>query len=769
MKIQLSILTTLICFSSPIYALPLTDTDGDLLPDTIDNCTLIANSDQQDNDFDGYGDRCDGDFNNNGTVDSSDEDYFLFMYNNTFGFFQEADFNSDGIVNSEDLALFSGFIGLPPGPSQIGDLDRDGTLDPLDNCRLVVNTNQADFDINGVGDVCDDQDGDTIFDATDNCLFVRNIEQTDGDNDGYGNICDGDLNNDGVVDNQDKNLLVNLIGTSDPNADINGDGFIDTSDQVLIEALIDLPAGPSLTGDIDYDGVYDADDNCLTMENTNQMNLDGDNLGAACDPDEFFVTAGKETQINDYTNQTQQAPAIAKDKNNNYVVVWEGRGIGSLYDDIYARRYNALGEPLGNSFKVNTSDEGYQSGASIDMDDNGNFVIVWRDTSSNIFAQRFNSLGERSGSEIQVSETSVRSTTGPAIAINESGGFWVVWDRDVSTDWEIYARSFSSDGSALGNEFKVNISARGYTPSVWAHGQAPAISYSPLTGYVIAWRSNNIDRTRDLIYLQQYTVNGETVGGEFLVDPSGNDAIGYPSIVHNNVGGFTVAWSGAGIDDNDGIYARMFNELGLPLANEFTVNTYRPEHQRHPTIASNATGNFVIVWQSWNQNEAWDVFAQRYNSMGQPMGGEFQVNGFTDSWQHQPVIVMNDSNDFVVAWSDAVQDGSYSGVFSQHFGTDTDKDEALDSFDNCTEAANSDQRDTNGDGFGNICDADLDNSGTVNLSDFSSFRSAFGGAVPLTQAQEDADFNGDDNVNLSDFSIFRSLFGKAPGPSCCTP
>lgn len=79
------------------------------------------------------------------------------------------------------------------------------------------------------------------------------------------------------------------------------------------------------------------------------------------------------------------------------------------------------------------------------------------------------------------------------------------------------------------------------------------------------------------------------------------------------------------------------------------------------------------------------------------------------------------------------------------------------------------QRDTDDDGYGNRCDADiaLPNNGVVNLSDYSRFRAAFGGTAPLTAAQEDADFNGDGTVNLSDYSIFRSSFGEAPGPSCC--
>ena len=92
-----------------------------------------------------------------------------------------------------------------------------------------------------------------------------------------------------------------------------------------------------------------------------------------------------------------------------------------------------------------------------------------------------------------------------------------------------------------------------------------------------------------------------------------------------------------------------------------------------------------------------------------------------------------------------------------------DGDGVGDACDNCSVIPNADQRDTNLDGFGNICDADLNNDLLTNLSDFSLFRTAFGTADP------DADFNDDGSVNLSDFSTFRSLFGSAPGPSAVAP
>ena len=99
---------------------------------------------------------------------------------------------------------------------------------------------------------------------------------------------------------------------------------------------------------------------------------------------------------------------------------------------------------------------------------------------------------------------------------------------------------------------------------------------------------------------------------------------------------------------------------------------------------------------------------------------------------------------------------------------DRDGDGVVDNLDNCATVANPGQQNTNSavDGYGNRCDADLNNDGTVNLSDYSLFRAAFGGTDPLTPAQADADFNSDNEVNLSDYSIFRSFFGKVPGPGC---
>ncbi|NND60251.1 MAG: c-type cytochrome, partial [Gammaproteobacteria bacterium] len=90
---------------------------------------------------------------------------------------------------------------------------------------------------------------------------------------------------------------------------------------------------------------------------------------------------------------------------------------------------------------------------------------------------------------------------------------------------------------------------------------------------------------------------------------------------------------------------------------------------------------------------------------------------------------------------------------------DLDGDGLPDDADNCIMVTNADQIDSDGDGFGNACDADLNNDCAVNFADLTMLKLAFFGTDP------NADFNGDGSVNFADLSIMRLAFFAAPGPS----
>ena len=103
-----------------------------------------------------------------------------------------------------------------------------------------------------------------------------------------------------------------------------------------------------------------------------------------------------------------------------------------------------------------------------------------------------------------------------------------------------------------------------------------------------------------------------------------------------------------------------------PVANEFQVNTYTTLSQTQSQVTLDDSGRFVVVWMS---ADAWNygIFGQRYDNAGNAVGGEFQVNTYTTSEQWRPDVAADADGDFVVVWQSGDQDGSSWGVFAQRF------------------------------------------------------------------------------------------------------
>ncbi|HEX9625562.1 MAG TPA: hypothetical protein VGA00_01335 [Acidiferrobacterales bacterium] len=129
----------------------------------------------------------------------------------------------------------------------------------------------------------------------------------------------------------------------------------------------------------------------------------------------------------------------------------------------------------------------------------------------------------------------------------------------------------------------------------------------------------------------------------------------------------------------------------------------------------------------------------------------------------QNAFLADEGSNLLDAWRNTGMAEPYAMARATWTAPDGDGDGVVDTLDNCTLAANADQRDTNGDGYGNLCDADLTDDGLVNFADLGLLKLRFGSSDP------DADFNGDGFVNFGDLGIMKQQFGKPPGPSGIVP
>lgn len=165
------------------------------------------------------------------------------------------------------------------------------------------------------------------------------------------------------------------------------------------------------------------------------------------------------------------------------------------------------------------------------------------------------------------------------------------------------------------------------------------------------------------------------LGGQFQINTYTTNQQYKAAVATDAQGDFVVVWGslgGAGTDLTGwSIQAQRYDANGTPKDLEFQVNSYTTSSQEEPAVAADALGNFVVAWEGKYQDDPTSshsgILAQRYDSNGTPAGVEFQVNSYTTYSQIDSSVGSDADGNFVVAWSSYFPDGSQSSVQAQRY------------------------------------------------------------------------------------------------------
>jgi hypothetical protein len=334
---------------------------------------------------------------------------------------------------------------------------------------------------------------------------------------------------------------------------------------------------------------------------------------------------------------------------------------------VVARAGWPQGNPVGPEFRVNTWTTYLQARPSVAADPAGNFVVVWEsephDSVKEVFAQRFGDTGTPVGQEFRVNTYVPGNHNLTSVAVDPTGNFTVVWTMLDGLSNGVFGRRYGSSGVPLGNEFRVNT----YTASSQF---GPAVAADSSGNFVVVWASSFQDGSFSGIYGQRYESSGIPLGNEFRVNTSTTNYQVNPTVAMDSAGNFVVVWwsrypipPGTGF----GVSGQRFASSGVPLGPEFRVNT-STGNLRYSVVGADSMGDFVVVWHNDGQDgSGLGVFCQRFASSGMPLGSEFRVNTYTTGSQGYSAVAVDASGNFVVAWQGSSQDGSSYGVFGQRF------------------------------------------------------------------------------------------------------
>ena len=219
---------------------PFCDSDGDGITDNLDNCSSIANADQQDTDADGQGNACDNDNDNDGYADPDDCQPTNSGVNpgaaeicgdgidqNCDGVDPSCDTDGDGLTDSEEASL-----GTNPNDS---DSDDDNLTDYQEAITYGTDPNDSDTDNDSLSDYMEVQTGSDPAVYTDIITPILDLLlDSDEDGDSYDSTADGgnDCNDEdasvypGAVEICGDGIDQNCDGV-DPSCDSDGDGLND--------------------------------------------------------------------------------------------------------------------------------------------------------------------------------------------------------------------------------------------------------------------------------------------------------------------------------------------------------------------------------------------------------------------------------------------------------------------------------------------------------------------------------------------------------------
>ena len=273
---------------------------------------------------------------------------------------------------------------------------------------------------------------------------------------------------------------------------------------------------------------------------------------------------GGEFQVNTYTPNLQVVPDICCQTDGSFVVVWQSYPEDGSNDGVFGQAFASGGAPSGGQFQVNTYTSDAQEFPALCCDGAGGFVVAWESTEQDgqfdgIFAQAYSGPGVPDGAEFQVNTATLGDQGEPAICCGDFG-FAVAWMTPDGDSDGVATQAFSGPASPIGGEFLANTFTQ--------DGQAsPALCCHP-DGFTVVWEDNPVTPTRPLLG-RTFDASGQPNLLPFVVTAYPNSDADDPAIACATEDGLLVVWETDSSDSpprdgsTEGVFARLFRELTI--------------------------------------------------------------------------------------------------------------------------------------------------------------------------------------------------------------
>ncbi|HPC93372.1 MAG TPA: hypothetical protein PLU87_00395 [Sedimentisphaerales bacterium] len=371
-------------------------------------------------------------------------------------------------------------------------------------------------------------------------------------------------------------------------------------------------------------------------------------------------------QVNGYGLQHQTHPAVAMNDNGQFVVVWRSHASDGRGGGVFGRRFGADGDALDDEFRINLSEVDVDNWTpAVAMAPSGEFVVAWvaaREGDRNVVLRRFDAEGEALTEEVAVADAADVAESDPQIAMNSAGTFVVVWTNWYGDSYtgRSYAtvRLYGPDGLPLVEPFRVSDEPQ----QKW-----PDVAIDEAGRFVVTWIRMGDTYNRpygEYIRIRRFDADGTPLGPEKSLTDDLNSRWYGPAVATGRDGGFVVTWA-IGPFPYD-ICAQPFDADAEPVTPPYLVNTCVEGNQGRPCVVSDGSDRFLILWDCHDPSgNGCTIRSQLCTGAGELVNGESTLKVEDASRNWYPDAAMAADGRYVVVWIAETADGEGYDVFAQ--------------------------------------------------------------------------------------------------------
>ncbi|HEY2451099.1 MAG TPA: Ig-like domain-containing protein [Scandinavium sp.] len=407
--------------------------------------------------------------------------------------------------------------------------------------------------------------------------------------------------------------------------------------------------------------------------------------GVTIDIDASFYS---EFQVNTSTLGYQNFASTTSLPDGGFVVVWQNSVNNNV--DVTAQIFNSSGMPVGGEFQVNAASTEYQGQPNVITLADGTFLVGYHsfEGADVVRLQHYGYSYDLDGNITgAVKIGSDQLITGNGVAVNrnvelsamDDGGYMVVWQgaNKAKTAWQVMSAQYDANGHLVpGSEMLVG--TMGYSGSADTPSKATVATLDD--GIVVI--SYQKDSGAGDIYFRIYDSETQTFSNEILANQTVAGNQGTPGVAKLANGNFVINWdsnNNGGLDQSGrSTWGRIYTPQGMPVSDEFLVNSYMPGDQQQPVTVSRPGGGFVTLYVSQADIApgagTFGIYAQFFDDAGHRVGQEIRVNQLMKGDQISPMATFMEDGRLFVTWTDTesgVSDGSGSAVKGRIIDLDT--------------------------------------------------------------------------------------------------